>query len=79
MAEQGPLRERRRRIVARNRAEGKVEQWGGDLRIDALIWPDVTITEVEERLPADKPPRCPASPAQVVGIELPFLCGIEDK
>ena len=55
--EQVALRQRRRRVVARDRAERQVEERRRDLRVDLLVRLHLAVAEVEEGLPADEPPR----------------------
>jgi hypothetical protein len=45
------------------------EEWRRDLVVDLLVGLDVTVLEVEERLPTDESPRRAESATQVRGIE----------
>ena len=57
VAQEIALRQRGRRITARDRAERQIEEWRRDLRVDQFVRPNVgrlIAAEVEERLPADE-------------------------
>jgi hypothetical protein len=59
-----------------------LEQRCGDARVDQLVWSHVlglVAAEVEECLPADEPPRCARSTAQVDRVGLAFGGRIGDE
>jgi hypothetical protein len=56
--------------VARDRPERQIEERRRQLRVDPLVGLDLTVAEVEERLPADESPRAACPSPQVCGIRL---------
>ena len=67
------------RVVARDRAEGQVEERRRDLGVELLVRLHLAIAEVEERLPADEPARRTTPAAQVGGIGHALLRRVEDE
>ena len=58
---------------------GSVNSGCRDLRVDRLVRLDLAVAEIEERLPADEPARRPTPSAQVVGIGVALLVGVEHE
>ena len=77
--QQVALRQRSRQVAAGDGAEGQREHGCRDLRVDRLVRLDLAITEIEERLPADEPARRPTPSAQVGGIGVAILVGVEHE
>ena len=65
--------------MAGDRSERQVEERRRQLRVDLLVRLHLPVAEVEERLPADEPPRRARAAAEVVGVRVALLRRIEDE
>ena len=68
-----------RRLVARDRTDGRWNSGVEMLRVDPLVRLHLAVAEVEERLPADEPPRRAEAAARSAGSGSPRSTRIEDE